>query len=467
MDTRPALQLSPEPAVLSVSFNESGSRLICGLDDGVRMFRAHDCIRTLKECPSPGHGVAIAAALDDRYLALVGGGRNPDSSPNKLQFWDNLESHLLNTLDFAEPILGVRLTTLYLAVVLKDRTVYLQYVRNGTTGSTQLGTVLSIHDTTANPYALCCVRGDKSVLPGVTHGQVQIIQLGEKTKKIVRAHTSELRQMDLSADGQVLATASKQGTLIRVFSTTTLSQTHEFRRGVDAAIIYSLSISPLSNLIACTSDKGTLHVFDLRSPSSSEASTAAPQKRTSISRPHSLALRPDFDALSVPSQSSPTRPVSQGGFSGITGGFHAPPPDLAHSPPSSGPSAFAALAKLPGMPRAFSDARSMTSASYTLGADPPNWQGQPLYVMTTLPNGQKGKIKNPNVPLPGAPDGRPVKGVLCWDPEGGERRIWCVGGGADARWEVFELVEGEGGRLRLGKRGYRRYLGRQFPENGT
>ncbi|PNS17998.1 Autophagy-related protein 18 [Sphaceloma murrayae] len=458
MDTRNPIQLAPEPTVLSVSFNDSSTRLVCGLDDGLRVFRAHDCIRTLKESPAPGYGVAIAAALDDRYVVLVGGGRKPNTSPNKLQLWDNLESRLLNTLDFAEPILGVKITARTAAVVLQERTVFLQYATGRTTGMPQLGSVLSIHDTAANPYALCCIRGEKTVLPGLTHGQVQVVQLSDKTKKIIRAHTSQLRQLDLSPDGQVLATASKQGTLIRVFSTTSLTQTHEFRRGVDAAIIYSLAISPLSNLLACTSDKGTLHIFDLRSPSDLAGLSAQPQKRTSLSRPVSSRYpAPDQDSLSLPSQSS-SRPISQSGP-------HAPPQDIAHSPPLSAPSALAALAKLPGMPRALSDVRSMTSTSYHLGSDPPNWQGQPAYVTTTLPNGQRGRMKNPNVPVPGLPEGGPVKGVLCWDPRGGERRLWCVGGGADGRWEVFELGEGEGGRLRIGRNGWRGYLGRQFPED--
>ncbi|KAF2224341.1 WD40-repeat-containing domain protein [Elsinoe ampelina] len=458
MDTRNPLRLDPEPAVLSVSFNESGTRLICGLDNGVRMFRAHDCIRTLKESPEPGYGVAIAAALDDRYIALVGGGRKPNSSPNKLQFWDNLESRLLNTLDFAEPILGLRVTAKVLAVILRERTVYLQYTRNGNTGSTQLGSVLAVHDTAVNPYALCSVRGDISVLPGLTYGQVQIIRLHDKTKKIIRAHTSELRQLDLSQDGTLLATASKQGTLLRVFSTTTLSRTHEFRRGVDAAIVYSLSISPLSSFLACTSDKGTLHIFDLRT-TFPDQTPQTQHKRTSTSRPLSLhpASTKDLDTLSLPSQSS--RPHSSHSTP------FAPPADIAHSPPSTGPSALAALAKLPGMPRALSDTRSLTSAPYALGSDPSNWQGQPAYITTTLPNGQKARVKTPVIPLPGMPDGRPMKGVLCWDPEAGERRLWCVGGGAQGRWEVFEL-RGEEGRERLGRRGWRGYLGRQFEEDG-
>ncbi|KAF2155772.1 WD40 repeat-like protein [Myriangium duriaei CBS 260.36] len=461
MDTRHPIQHSPDPVVLSVSFNQSRNRMICGLDDGVRVFRANDCIRTLKEPPTLGRGYAIATALDDRYIVLVGGGRNPNASPNKLQFWDGHYGGLLKDLDFHEPILGVRMTDRHIAVILGERTVYLHYHHDGEFDHHHPGSVSAIHDTASNPYALCCVQGDTTVLPGLTAGQVQIIGLADKTKKIIRAHASELRHMDLSSDGQTLATASKQGTLIRVFSVASLSQTHEFRRGVDAAIIYSLAISPRSHFIACTSDKGTIHIFDLRLHPTEELTKIAPvpQKRTSVARVVSQSRRAgsvDFDTQSLPSQSSSPRPPSQA--------FYTPPADIVHAPPTNAPSALSALAKLPGMPKALSDVRSLTSAPYHLGSDPANWQGQPAFISTTLPNGQSCRVKNPNIPVPGLPDGKPPKGILCWDPESGDRKLWCVGGGADARWEVFDLLETNEGRIKLAKGGYRSYLSRQFPE---
>ena len=169
----------------------------------------------------------------------------------------------------------------------------------------------------------------------------------------------------------------------------------------------------------------------------------------------------DPDTLSLPSAASSSSPRT------ASQGLYLPPPGVAHAPPPTGPSVVSALAKLPGMPRALSDVRSITSAPYHTGTDPPNWQRQAPYTSTTLPSGRPARVANANVPVPGLPDGRPPKGVLAWDPEGEDRRLWCVGGGADARWEVFELLEtGEvGRRLKVVKVGWRAYLTRQFPED--
>jgi WD repeat-containing protein 45 len=58
-----------------------------------------------------------------------------------------------------------------------------------------------------------------------------------------------------------LATASDKGTLIRLFSTEDATAIQEVRRGSDKAEIYSISFDRHSKYLACSSDKGTIHIF--------------------------------------------------------------------------------------------------------------------------------------------------------------------------------------------------------------
>lgn len=76
-----------------------------------------------------------------------------------------------------------------------------------------------------------------------------------------------------------------QGTLVRIFATGNCTKLAELRRGVDHAVIFSISFSPSSTMVAVTSDKSTLHIFDIphQQPVSrrSQSPTPAPEEAPS------------------------------------------------------------------------------------------------------------------------------------------------------------------------------------------
>lgn len=80
--------------------------------------------------------------------------------------------------------------------------------------------------------------------------------------------------------------------MIRVYSTSTSRLITELRRGIDKAMIFSLAISPASSRLAVTSDKSTLHVFEL--PSLSSVSQPPPRPSSSLSS-HSATATPSGD----------------------------------------------------------------------------------------------------------------------------------------------------------------------------
>jgi len=86
----------------------------------------------------------------------------------------------------------------------------------------------------------------------------------------VPAHETHVACFALNTDGTRIATASEKGTLIRIFDTATGTKLQEVRRGLDKAEIYSLAFNTNSQWLACSSDKGTIHVFALRGQSKAE-----------------------------------------------------------------------------------------------------------------------------------------------------------------------------------------------------
>lgn len=158
------------------------------------------------------------------------------------------------------------------------------------------GSRIAIYETAPNPFGLCCLGETKLAFPGRTKGQVQVVDLATRRVSILPAHKSPLRALALNKDETMVATASDTGTLIRVWSTAREARLFEFRRGVDHSAIFSISFSPSGALMAMTSDKSTLHIFEIFQIEKKDDKT----KRHSSSKP-----------VTVPSRRRPLSGMSQ------------------------------------------------------------------------------------------------------------------------------------------------------------
>ena len=161
-------------------------------------------------------------------LALVGGGRSPRYSPNKVMIWDDHQSRCIGELSFRVEVRAVRLRRDRVVVVLEHKI----YVYNFADLK-----ILHQTDTVSNPLGLCALSPtqDNTVMacPGLNKGQVRVELYDLNVTKFISAHDGELAQLQLTLDGALLATASEKGTLIRVYDTARATLMHEFRRGAD------------------------------------------------------------------------------------------------------------------------------------------------------------------------------------------------------------------------------------------
>ncbi|KAJ3251676.1 hypothetical protein HK103_002199 [Boothiomyces macroporosus] len=100
-------------------------------------------------------------------------------------------------------------------------------------------------------------------------GSVQLVDIGKEEAKmipftlIISGHDNPVQHLAVSSDGQFTASCSVKGTLIRVWDNKTGGLIKEIRRGQDEARIYSLAFDVTGQLVACTSDKNTVHLFNL------------------------------------------------------------------------------------------------------------------------------------------------------------------------------------------------------------
>jgi len=389
MNTRPVIDDSAAPVSLSAAFNHDASCFSVALDTGFCVFNSNPC--ELRVSRDFNAGIGLTEMLGRyNFLALVGGGRRPKYPQNKVIVWDDAKQKAVITLDFGTAVLRVRLSKSRIIVVLQNSVHVYAF--------SSPPSRISVFETADNPLGLCCLGSKLLAFPGRSHGQIQLVELESGNVTIIPAHSTPLRAMDLSPDGQLLATASEQGTLVRVFSTSNCVRIAELRRGVDPAFIFSISISPSSNMLAVTSDKSTLHIFHLP-PKPSAAAHPPPWSPTR--RSASPATSPADDAAAA---------NQKWGF----------------------------LSKLPLLPRVFSDIYSFASAHFEIGDE---YQGNssPAYL-----------------PALGSLGVRPQKGIIGWVDE---QTILVIGAGRDGRWERFKIEEDEEGKRSLRRDGWKRYLG--------
>uniref|UniRef100_A0A803TYI6 WD repeat domain 45 n=1 Tax=Anolis carolinensis TaxID=28377 RepID=A0A803TYI6_ANOCA len=230
--------MAQQRGVNSLRFNQDQSCFCCAMETGVRIYNVEPLMEK-------GHLVLI---WDDAREGKEG------------------KDKLVLEFTFTKPALAVRMRHDKIIIVLRNRIYVYSFPDNPTK--------LFEFDTRDNPKGLCdlCPSLEKQLLvfPGHKCGSLQLVDLSS-TKPgtssapfTINAHQSEIACISLNQQGTVVASASKKGTLIRLFDTQTKEKLVELRRGTDPATLYCINFSHDSSFLCASSDKGTVHIFALK-----------------------------------------------------------------------------------------------------------------------------------------------------------------------------------------------------------
>ena len=337
--------MSSPQKVLSLSINEEGNLFAACTTSSLTVFNMEPLVAKLHITTDRIGTVRLAQLLHrTNLIALVAGGPRPKFADNAVLVWDDHLKAFVLEFTFAGRVLALRTTRDRLFVVERERIHVFSYPNR----PERLLTL----ETGDNPLGLCEVTPAGSAcelallaFPGHRLGSVQLLDLagtssttrtttmistknssssasssptGDATTRASRttstssasssastasvsisptsvsAHQSEVACLALSRTGRLLATASRKGTLIRVFSTVDPShhqnqpnffisnsssssssiplspaKVAEYRRGLDTVTLYGLLFSPDSEYLLAWSDKGTVHLFALPNSSAS------------------------------------------------------------------------------------------------------------------------------------------------------------------------------------------------------
>ena len=208
-------------------------------------------------------------------IALVGGGKNPKYALNKVIIWDeNLEKEICE-LRFNTNVKNIKLINEKLIVICQNK-FHIFNLKNFE--------LLKSIDTADNENGVICVANknsniliaypekDKDSLKGTIKIKLfdcTIDDFNSINYNLINAHESFLACLEFNIDATIIASASENGTLIRLFYTNDGNKINEFRRGKDKATILSISFDKKTKFLACSSDKGTIHIFKIENQSKS------------------------------------------------------------------------------------------------------------------------------------------------------------------------------------------------------
>ncbi|KAK4257601.1 hypothetical protein QN277_007167 [Acacia crassicarpa] len=252
---------SPSSRLLCASFNQDYSCFAIGTKDGFRIFDTN----TGKLCYERVLGAfsIVEMLFSSSLLAIVGAGEQPSLSPRRLCLFNTKTGAALRDLNFLTSILAVRMNRKMLVVILQDN-VYV-YDLNSLA-------ILETIDTVPNIKGLCafspCLEACYLALPAsTTKGSAMLYNVMDRHLHCeIEAHRAPLAAMVLSSNGMYLATASEQGTMVRVHLVSDATKSYSFRRGTYSSTIFSLSFGPSKNLpdiLAASSSSGSIHLFIL------------------------------------------------------------------------------------------------------------------------------------------------------------------------------------------------------------
>ncbi|KAH0502656.1 WD repeat domain phosphoinositide-interacting protein 4 [Microtus ochrogaster] len=204
----------------------------------------------------------------DGGLEVTANGSSPKFSDISVLIWNDSregkdsKDKLVLEFTFLKSVLAVRMRHDKIVLMLRNRIYVYSFPDNPRK--------LFDFDTRDNLKGLCdlCPSLKKQLLlfPGHKCGSLQLVDLASTQPGTsfapfaISAHQSDVASVSLNQPGTVVASASKEGTLIYLFDTQSKEKLVELQRGTDPATLYCINFSHDSFLCA-SGDKGPVHIF--------------------------------------------------------------------------------------------------------------------------------------------------------------------------------------------------------------
>eukprot|EP01083_Nonionella_stella_P085283 236405_1 len=251
----------PNPQIVSISFNQDGRCITVATKTGFRIYNCRNFRRRFSEAV-PG-GVSLVEMLFSTSLVLVvGGGYRPAFSPRHIRILNTTKKErLIGQLDFVDSVLALKINRERLAAVTQ-RKIFLFNA-----SSLKILTEIEIPPNPNGAFAFSSnVQNCYMAYPvNANQGHLAVYDtLNLQKLSVLNAHGNPIRQIIFNLEGTIMATASVQGTVIRIWTVPSCRKLHEFRRGSVWNEITAIAFNKPATFLAVASRSATVHLFDMR-----------------------------------------------------------------------------------------------------------------------------------------------------------------------------------------------------------
>ena len=248
-----------DDGLLYLSFNQDQSCLVVGTETGFRIYDTIPFKLRYQRILNGGIGI-IEMMYKSNIFGLVGGGKNPKYTPNKVILWDDYQIKVLNEFKLTSSVKNLKLKKDKIIIVCEQRI----YVYN-----TDKYKLIETIETYKNEIGCIGLNtdADSTVMgyPIYPEGFIKV-KFYEKSQELdINAHNSIINCISINSEGTLVATASNNGHIIRLFCISNGQFIEEFRRGKEKAYINHIGFDEYSNWMGVCSEKGIVHIFSMGS----------------------------------------------------------------------------------------------------------------------------------------------------------------------------------------------------------
>ena len=246
-----------------LSFNPDSSLFCVGTNKGFRVFTSNPfkCV----EKRDINGGIGIVEILNNTNIfALVGTEENLKFGPNKVILWDELNQKVANQLIVSNNVKNIKIKRTKIFIIEENNILVFtlgnyEKIDSLKTFTNKTGIFGISLDPKLNMISYPSPDVGKIIIKDYDNKIDGNFSVGE-----INAHKNEIIALVMNYDGSLIASASERGTIIKIFKSKDRSLLQELRRGTEHAEIYSLAFDFKSRFIACSSNKGTVHIFYIK-----------------------------------------------------------------------------------------------------------------------------------------------------------------------------------------------------------